>query len=567
MPQSLYTLGINAAYHDLSACLLKDGEVVGCVEEERFTRRKHAKEALVSNSDELPWRSIAHLLGREGASLADVTQIGYSLQPKNRLRNAEFGDAVIPGSWGSAEGERRFYELVSTVPEQLRNAGFGGSFHWLDHHSCHLASAFYPSGYSSAALLSVDGIGETASSVAAYGSDNEIRELRRIEYPNSLGFLWEKLCEFLGFSRYDACKVMSLAAYGDAARYRPEMRRLIAPDSVRGFVTDAERLSFRTDDFDGLEQLFGLPRRLPNAELAPAHYDVAAALQTATTEIMHSLALWLHEKTGSDSLAMVGGVLLNCVTNRHLVEETPFRNVFIQPAANDAGTALGAALLLWHGKDGRPRAGRMDHAYLGPSFPESAIEDELRRSRVNYERVSRIEQRIGELLATGCVVGWFQGAMEFGPRALGNRSLLADPRSTALARRLNDIVKHREFFRPFAPSVLSEEAERWFEIKRRTPASDYMLVAYPVRNEYRARIPGVLHVDGSARIQTVRKETNPKYHGVIDAFYRQTGVPLVLNTSFNDREPIVCSPMDALRTFEATDIDYLAIGPFLVSRN
>ena len=561
----VHILGINSAYHESAACLVSSGTIVAAAEEERFTRIKHAKGARVDNPDELPWNAIAFVLARGGITLADLHAIGYSLQPRKRLANAAFADGDPAGGWGTRAGEERFHERLVTIPEQLRRLGFQGMFSWLDHHQCHLASAYYPSGFSTAAVLSVDGIGETASTAFAYGDGGRMRPLGTIEYPSSLGFLWERICELIGFTAYDACKVMGLAGAGNPAIFRDRLEILVhrTPD---GFEVDNSILRFRTQDFSALEALLSTPRRSAAAELTAVHFDIAAALQESTSDILLHLAELLYARTQCDSLCAAGGVMLNCVSNRVLCEESPFRRVFIQPAAHDAGTAVGAAMLLWHAGETVRRGEALVHAYLGPDFDDEEIESVLRAHPVNYGYVPDIEKQTAKLLAAGKVVGWFHGAMEFGPRALGNRSLLADPRDAELARKLNWLVKHRGPYRPFAPSVLYEETARWFEVKNLTAASDFMLVAYPASPAARRQVPAVVHVDGSSRIQVVRAEVNPRYHRLISEFFRLTGVPMLLNTSFNDSEPIVCTPADAVTTFLKTGIDVLAIGDFLVEK-
>ncbi|MEW6735955.1 MAG: carbamoyltransferase C-terminal domain-containing protein [Acidobacteriota bacterium] len=562
----MYILGLNSAYHDSSVCLLKDNNIIAAVEEERFTRIKHAKVATVDNPHQLPWITIQYVLAKEGILLRDVEAIGYSIQPRKRLKNASSQEQAILDSWGTPEGEERFYQHLLTIPEQLQQKGFKGKFSWLDHHLCHLASTFYPSGFSKAALLSVDGIGETASCAFAFGNEHRMQLLGTIEYPNSLGFLWESISQFLGFTAYDACKIMSLASYGNTETYRSHFQTLVQLTDKGGFIMDNSILRFRADDYCKLEELFAIGKRSNSDVLKAAHFDIAASLQETTNQIMLHMVKYLYEQTQCENLSMAGGVLLNCVTNRLLCEETAFKNIFIQPAAHDAGTALGAAMLLWHTDATRPRSEPMRHAYWGPEFSDEDIERILKKYSLYYRCVSNIEKRVAELLAERNIVGWFQGAMEFGPRALGNRSLLADPRDAGMKEKLNQIVKHRESFRPFAPSVLCEEAPRWFEINNITSASDFMLVAYPIKLALRDQLPAIIHIDGTARIQTVSANTNPRYHQLISEFFQLTGVPVLLNTSFNDSEPIVCSPEDAINTFLKTKIDYLAIGNFLVSR-
>ncbi|MDI1475042.1 carbamoyltransferase C-terminal domain-containing protein [Polyangium sp. y55x31] len=560
----MYVLGINAAYHESAACLLKDGAIVAAIEEERLSRRKHGKAANLDDGHALPLLAIQYCLDVAGVTLGEVSCVGYSLEPHDRLRNKEIVEPVVPGGWGSPAGEQLFFDLALRVPAELRRLGMTGEFKWVPHHLAHAASAFHPSPFREAAILCVDGIGEVGSTLFASGCGSKIEALDEIRYPSSLGFLWEKLSKFLGFSEYDACQVMGLAAYGDPRRFRGSFERLVSFEPEGHFALDGGALRFRVEDYEPLEALFGVPLRKKSEPILAAHEDIAAALQEMTNQTIGHMVRHLAARTGSKNLCMAGGVALNCVSNRIVFEASPFEGLFVQPAAHDAGTALGAALHVWHDVLGHAERSPMLHPYVGPRFDDSAIERALSKTGVVYQREPNIEEKVAELLAAGKIVGWFQGAMEFGPRALGNRSLLADPRALEMKRRLNDRIKHRASFRPFAPSILAEEAERWFVIEKSTATSDFMLLAYPVRPDRMAQIPSVIHVDGTSRVQTVRAETNPRYHKLISAFYARTGVPMVLNTSFNDSEPIVCTPEHAIETFRSASIDVLAIGDCLV---
>ena len=555
------TLGINSAYHESSACLVRDGVVIAAVEEERFSRRKRAKAAEVGNPHELPFASIEWCLRHAGVEPGEVARIGYSLNPTLRLANRDHDEDVVPGSWGSVAGEEEFHRCLQTIPDRLRSLGFRAPVAWLEHHRCHAASSYLASPWEHAAVLTLDGIGETASTMFAVGHGQHLEMLGAIEYPASLGFLWEKLSTFLGFGENDACKVMGLSAYGDPERFRAAFAQVVTllPDGRFAIANDVMR--FRAGDHHRLEALFGVPRRVRGAPLQPVHGDLAAALQEITSTTALHLARYLRERTAATRLCLAGGVALNCVMNQVLVERAGFDQLYVSPAAHDAGTALGAALLLSPGE----RRHALDDVYLGPRFSAAEVEGVLAASGLPYRRCERIEEEVAERLANGEIVGWFQGAMEFGPRALGNRSLLADPRPASVREKLNAAVKHREPFRPFGPSVLYEEAATWFELPD-SPAAEYMLLAVRVRPGYRDRIPAVVHVDGTSRLQVVTKRQNPRYHAVIAAFHARTGVPAVLNTSFNDDEPIVCTPSDALATFRSTAIDCLAIEGFLVER-
>jgi carbamoyltransferase len=394
-----------------------------------------------------------------------------------------------------------------------------------------------------------------------------------VRYPASIGYLWETISVFLGFGVYDAAKVMGLAAYGDPARFRAVFDRLAWVLPGGGFDMAHDALRFGKIMYyppsayhDELARLFDCEPRPPEYALVDVHHDIAAALQEKTNELVLHLARRAGELTGSANLCLAGGVALNCVTNEHVFAAGPFDELYIQPAAHDGGLALGGALYAWHQLLDRPREPEMAHAYWGPSFTEAEIEDALRRRELCYERPDDLERTVARLVSAESVVGLFQGAMELGPRALGNRSIIADPRRPHMRDILNQKIKHREYFRPLAPSVLAEDVTDWFDVAKPTRAADFMLMAYTAKVHVRDRIGAVLHVDNTCRIQAVRRETNPRFHRLIAQFKELTGVPMVLNTSFNDQEPIICSPEDALNTFLKTEMDYLAIGPFLVSK-
>ena len=563
-----YMLGINSVYHESAACLLRDGEPVAFAEEERFNRRKHGKLARVDTPDELPRQAIQFCLRQAGIDLADVEAVGYSFNPPNRLRNVGLDEPVRAGDWGSEAGEELFQRRLRGIPEALgRVGGAPGQdrFHWIDHHLCHAASAFLVSPFDEAAVLVVDGIGEFATAWLGHGQGREIRLIAEIPYPHSVGFLWEKLAEFLGFGIYDACKVMGLAAFGDSRIFAPAFAKLVASNGHGELHLAADILRFRSDDFRPLESLLG-PKRSPDEPLTSRHADIAAALQDATDKALLDLAAVLRKHTGSSRLCFAGGVALNCVSNRVLQESGLFEEFYVPPVAHDAGTALGAAAWLWCQRQGGERSFVLQHPYFGPGYSHAELISVLDQSGFPYRRSFDPASEAAALIAGGAVVGWFQGRMEVGPRALGNRSLLADARRADMPSIINEKVKHRESFRPFAPSVLAERAADWFRIPGRSPSSDFMLIACEARPDQAARIPAVVHIDGTSRVQTVRAETNPLFYRLIAEFERRTGVPLVLNTSFNDSEPIVCSPEDALRMFAGTAIDVLVLGDFVVER-
>jgi carbamoyltransferase len=553
-------LGVNFAYHESSAAILRDGKLLAAAEEERFNRIKHAKKADIARAGELPEKAIGYCLQQAG----NPDAVALSFNPKKRLRNIGIDEHPEEGGWGTEEGERRFHKALLEAGERLRERfGLGeDGIHWVDHHLCHAASAYFASSFGDASILAIDGIGEFATTWLGYGEGNRIHTFAEIEYPNSLGFLWEKLSKFLGFTEYDSCKVMGLAGYGDPGRFRKEFDALVRL-TEDGFEMEPKLLRFRTEDYRPLESMFAIPRR--EAELMPVHADIAAAMQQKTNEVIAHLVKLLMRKRQGRNLCLAGGVALNCVSNAHIQKELAGQGarLFIQPAAHDAGTSLGAALYLWHPVLGNRRTQQLGDAYLGPEYQEDGIREALEAEGLAYTHCRDIEGQVASLIAEGRIVAWFQGRLEFGPRALGNRSILADPRNPSVRKVLNSKVKYRERFRPLAPSVLAEKAGEWFEPPFDEP-SKYMLVAHKVRREKQGLIPAVVHVDGTSRIHIVDKESNPRYHRLIWEFYTISGVPMVLNTSFNIQEPIVRSPAEAIATFRRSNIDFLAMGNYLV---
>ncbi|MCA9541632.1 MAG: hypothetical protein KC620_22200, partial [Myxococcales bacterium] len=510
---------------------------------------------------------IACCLKMAGLKPADVDRVAFSFDPAQRA--AEFTyDVSLPGDWGDPEGEAIFRRQLAKAPaavSEILKRDVTDRFVWVGHHMAHAASAFYPSGYDTAAILVIDGIGENASTLFARGDADGIVPLRAIQYPHSMGFLWEKLSAYLGFSEYDASKVMGMAAWGEADPWRDAIGQF-ARVGDGGFALNGEVLSFRRPDFEALEAILG-PRRRPGEPLEARHFGIAAALQDFTSQSMLEVLSSLAELCPGENLCIAGGVALNCVSNAELLRRGPFRSMFLPPGPHDAGTAIGAALVVEHSVNGAARRVEPQLTpFTGPAFASDAIEAALARAGVEAVRVSDAPERAAAMVADGLIVGWFQGAMEFGPRALGNRSLLADPRVPKMREVLNYKVKHREPFRPFAASVLRERMTDWFDVPRWSDALMYMLFAVPARPEKARRIPAVMHADDTCRIQAVDPLLSPRYHAMISAFERMTGVPMVLNTSFNDQEPIVCSPDDALATFHGTRIDALFLEDYLVVR-
>jgi len=563
----MYTLGVNAAYHDSAACLVADGRMLAAAEEERFTRIKHGKRPVPFTAWELPFHAIDFCLRAAGIHLADVDHIAYSYDPYQLLdKHAESVTLPLEPSAVPSSGnpwDPLFHCYVVNAPRQLsggaphhlqqrfRGRALHYQWHFVDHHLAHEASAFLPSPYTEAAVLTMDGRGERTTTSFSRGAGNRIERLRAIELPHSLGLLYEEVTRYLGFLHSsDEYKVMALASFG-APRHAHEFRRILCQEDG-GYRLDEPRLADR----------FG-PARAPGTPFTSHHFDIACSLQQALEETVFGMVDWLRHATGAEALCMAGGVALNCVLNGRLLARGPFRRIWVQPAAGDAGTALGAALLV----DAQVRSDDarhyvMDHAYLGPEYEAQEIEEFLRWSRLKYRRWRDVDE-IAQLLAHEAIVGWFQGHMEYGPRALGARSILASPIPRTMQARLN-AIKDREDFRPVAPVVLEEQAPAWFNGCTRSP---FMLFVYDIAPARRERIPAVAHVDGSARVQTVNRRQNPVYYDLIKAFAGHTGVPILVNTSFNTRaEPIVCTPRDAIECFCTSPLDALVIGPFIIQK-
>jgi carbamoyltransferase len=573
----MYTLGINAAFHDPAACLVRDGVVLAAAEEERFTHVKHGKRPVPFTTWELPFHAIDYCLKEAGITLNDVAHVAYSFDPYlllgKRRDDATVPIPLKPGPQPKAKGfdgpwDPLFLASISNAPGFLADgvplhlqARFRGvrlgaepyRWHWVPHHLAHAASAFNCSPFHRAAVLTLDGRGERATTGYGLGEGNRIEWLGQVQMPHSLGMLYERVTEYLGFLHgADEYKVMALASFGKP-RYLAEFRDIIRLGARGQYTIGPLRLDER----------FG-PARLKGGPLEAKHYDIASSLQVVLEENVLEICKWLHDATGADDLCMAGGVALNCVMNARLRERGPFKRIWVQPAAGDAGTALGAAL--WtdvkvRGTD--ERAWTMDHAFLGPEASDDEIEGFLKWTKAPYRRLNDVAEETADILAQDKVIGWCQGRMEFGPRALGARSILASPIHADMQARLNEI-KDREDFRPVAPVVLEEEAANWFVNGGYSP---FMLFVYDVRPEAAGRIPAVRHVDGTARIQTVNRAQHPRYYDLLKAFQRRTGVPVLVNTSFNTRgEPIVCSVRDTVECFWTSPMDALVIGSFLLEK-
>jgi carbamoyltransferase len=572
-----YILGINAYHADASAVLLKDGSIVAAVEEERLSRVKHAAG--------FPALAIQYCLQRAGIKIQDVNHIGIAQIPNAHLINDitfVLHSRLMYSHQGldrlrSVERIRNIRTVLSDL-FQVPQTGLTMTFHNLEHHVAHLASAFLVSPFQQAAVLSIDGFGDYRSTMQGFGSDSSIEKLESVLYPHSLGLFYTSVSQYLGFENYgDEGKVMGLAPYGEPL-YVDKMLEIAKPAGPGAFELNLE---YFTHHLQGVEMswdegtpqigrvfsdrfcdLFGPPRQ-PDTEITDHHRNIAASLQKCLEFHLFRILNDLYQRTKSTNLCLAGGVAYNSVANGLIRKNTPFREFFIQPAAGDSGTALGVAFHIWNTLLEHPRDYVMQHVYLGPESSEAEMERALHSFGASYQRHEDVEERAAELLASGKIVGWFQDRMEFGPRALGNRSILADPRQEEIKDALNRRIKHRESFRPFAPSVLEEYVDEYFLDASPSP---FMQMVFTVRPEQRPKIPAIRHVDQTGRVQSVSRTVNPKFWRLIDAFRRRTGIPLLLNTSFNENEPIVCTPQDALDCFATTQMDALVLGNFLLSR-
>jgi len=579
-------LGINAYHADVSAVLVRDGELVAAVEEERFRRLKHV--------GGFPRDAIRVCLEMAGVTPDEIDQVGVSRKPRAHLwRKAWFAARRRPG--GTLVRDRAAnYRRVHAIPETLREtlalpAGHRGPrIHWVEHHPAHLASTFFVSPFDRAAVAAIDGFGDFVSTSWAIGEANRLSVLERTFFPHSLGLFYLALTQYLGFHKFgDEFKVMGLAPYG-AAEFVEPLRKLVRLRPGGRFDLDLDYFvhwsggaSMTWDDGEpkldpvyspALERLLG-PARRPEEPLMPRHEALAASVQFVFEEVATHILRGLQRATGERRLCLAGGCAMNSVANGRIRERTEFDEVYIQPASGDNGTALGAAFWVWNQVLKGPRRFVMRHGYWGPSFGDTEIAAALEDRRADLARERCCVKRLDDdeavcawtatRLAEGLIVGWFQGRMEWGARALGNRSILADPRRSDMREIINTKIKFREKFRPFAPSVLEEAFDRYFV---GAVADPFMMQVYPVRPERRSEVPAITHVDGSGRIQTVSAEANPMYWRLIRAFERETGVPILLNTSFNENEPIVHEPAEALDCFLRTRMDAIVLGQHVVSK-
>jgi carbamoyltransferase len=570
-------LGLNAFHGDAAAALVVDGELVAAAEEERFSRLKHVAG--------FPTLAAAWCLSYAGLSARDLDHVALGRDPRanlrakvvqsaTRLRNPSYVADRLR-SMNRARGVKDHVAAALGVP----TGGLRAKFHNVEHHQAHAASAFFVSPFDEAAVLTLDGFGDFASGLVAVGRGNRLEVLDRVTFPHSLGIYYTAITQWLGFPKYgDEGKVMGLAPYGEPDVHRERMRDVVRLNGLYELNLDYFTHHDRGVDMtwqEGppsigrifsprLEQVFGTARE-PSAELTKEHEDVAAALQAVLEEAYLHVVREAQRQAGSTNLCLAGGVALNAVANGRIRPETPVDGVYVQPAAGDSGIAVGAAYHVWHRVLGRERSFVMDHAYTGPGYSDDECGKALRGAGLDSELLDddALFPRVAERIADGEVVGWFQGRMEFGPRALGNRSIVTDPRRDDMKDILNARIKHREPFRPFAPSILAERTGEWYEQDYTSP---FMILVYRTRPEKRERIPAVNHVDDTGRLQTVERAVNARYYRLIEEFERQTGVPILLNTSFNENEPIVMTPEHAVDTFRKTHMDVLVLGNHFVRR-
>ena len=608
-----YILGISAYYHDSAACLVVDGRVVAAAQEERFTRKKH--------DASYPTNAIAYCLREAGITAAQLDLVGFYEKPLVKFSR------LLETYVASAPLGLRSYLMAMPLwlTEKLwmsddiadRLEGYAGPILFGEHHESHAASAFYPSPFEQAAVVTMDGVGEWATSSIGVGRGHDLEILHELRFPHSLGLLYSAFTYFAGFRvNSGEYKVMGLAPYGEPKYIKVIKDHLVHINDDGGLWMNQEYFTYAhglTMTGSRMEQLLGGPARKPESRLTQREMDLARSIQDVTEEVMLKMTAFAHRETGMRDLCLAGGVALNCVGNGRVLREGPFEQVWVQPAAGDAGGALGVALSLWHKHLDKPRtspesagtwerspkpsspkpqapspryADGMSGSYLGPAYSEAEIADSIAKGGWVARRVDRaaLADEVAAVLASEQVVGLMQGRMEFGPRALGGRSIIGDPRSPKMQAQMNLKIKFRESFRPFAPSVLREHVADWFELDGDSP---YMLLVADVNQERRlpvppeadalwgieklnvprSTVPAITHVDNSARIQTVRRETSPLYYDIIAAFYARTGCPVIINTSFNVRgEPIVCSPEDAYRCFMRSDMDVLVLENFILAK-
>jgi carbamoyltransferase len=572
-------LGLNAYHGDAAAALVVDGELVAAVEEERFNRVKHVAG--------FPALAAEWCLAEGGIEPAELDHLAVSRDPRANvgqklLRTIRHG-ASARYLKARLQNAAKIRDVKTALADSLglEHDALRAQVHNVEHHQAHVASAFFVSPFDEAAVMSVDGFGDFCSTMTAVGRGNSFRVIDRVLFPHSLGIYYAAITQWLGFPKYgDEGKVMGLAPYGEPSRHLRTMRDILQESgdlfalNLDYFTHDKEGVDMTWDEgsprigriySDQVVEAFG-PARESSTEITQHHQDVAAAMQKRLEEIYLHLVTRLYEKTGMSNLCLAGGVALNAVANGRVRPETAFDGLYVQPAAGDSGTAVGAAYYVWNQELGRPRSFVMTHAYTGPEYSDEDFAAAFHTAGLEAHRLDdhALFETVAKRIAAGDVVGWFQGRMEFGPRALGHRSIVADPRRAEMKDVLNARIKHREPFRPFAPSILAEATGDWFDQDYTSP---FMVLVYKTRADKRDKIPAVNHVDDTGRVQTVDREVEPRYYRLIEEFGRLTDVPVLLNTSFNENEPIVRTPTEAVDTYLKTHMDVLVLGNYVVTRN
>ncbi|MBR9679098.1 MAG: carbamoyltransferase [Nanoarchaeota archaeon] len=564
----MYILWVSCFHHDASATLVKNGKIIAAVEEERFTRKKHDKT--------FPKNAIQYCLKQAGININQVKYVGFYEKPLLKF-------------------ERVIYQHLQTFPKSLKTfvkstpdwfteklrftkilkkqTKYKGNVLFINHHMSHAASTFLPSPFKKAAILIIDGVGEWTTTSYGIGNKNEIELIKEIKFPHSIGLLYSTITSFLGFKiNNDEYKVMGLAAYGNPEKYYDQLKKLVKIEKDGSFKLNPKYFSYTyTDKMHSkkLIRLLGKPRKTEN-EITQKHKNIAASLQKITEEIIITILKQVYKITKCESLVMAGGVALNSVVNGKILENTPFKKMWIQPNASDGGGSMGAALYISNTILNKKR-NQLENAYYGPEYSTKQIKKFLDEHEIKYKTLNEtnLTKTTAKLIHENKIIGWFQGRMEWGPRALGNRSILANPCNPEMKNVLNKKVKHRETFRPFAPAVCEEDAKKYFEINGEIPEpSKYMLMIFPVKNNHQKKIPAITHVDRTARPQIITKTTNPRYYELIKKFGKLSKTPILINTSFNVKgEPIVCTPQDAYNCFKNTGIDYLILNKFLIKKN
>ena len=562
-------LGLSCFYHDSAAAIIKDGQIIAAAQEERFTRLKH--------DNSFPYKSIEFCLNSLGIAINEVDYIAFYEKPILKfIRIFEQHISHFPKS---------IKIFLDTIPEWLlrklrlreilkNELHYHGKTIFLPHHLSHAAASYYTSPFKEAAILTLDGVGEMATTTIGFAKNSEIKIEKQINFPHSLGLFYSTLTAYLGFAvNNDEYKVMGLSAYGNPKKYYSQVKKLIKTNKDNSFQLDTSYFSFEYQEFmftKKLCQLLDGPARLPDADMTSRYQDIAAATQLVFEETLFSLINYLYKIHPSPNLILSGGSALNSLANGKILKNTKFKNLYITPDPGDGGASLGAALYTYHHLT-KTLPSLLPSAYLGPSFSFFDIKNAIKKYQLKSNLIKDNQELlnvVSDLLIDQKVIGWFQGRMEWGPRALGNRSILAAATDRNMQDIINAKVKHREMFRPFAPVILREYSSDYFIVDKNLPVSaDYMLLVYPFKKSVQSKVPAVVHVDGTGRLQTIDKNSNPRYYQLINSYYRKTKIPLILNTSFNVKgEPIVCTPDDAIKCFLNTEIDYLVLGNYLIKK-